>query len=478
MHMKKIFLFLVLLMTVFSLSACKRRGPAPTEATEAVSEEQADETEHFIGTVKEIDLLLNVITFVDVLTDQEYALAYNGGVMITNKYDGILAISQLAVGEIVDVSYDMSQGNLVSIHINENAMRYENINGLEIDILGKTLNVAGENLQYSDNVVVYDGQKLIEISALSARDELVLRVYDGKLCSATVEEGHGYVKLINYDTYIGGMIEIGYDVIVPVTENMVLTVKEGEYELKITKGSHMGTRYVTVIKDEEITVDLSALQIAPEQTGAAVISVLPEEAEAKITVDGTKYKAGEEIELVYGKHILRINAEGYEPVATYLVIEQAYKKYEYTLKASGSASDSTTEENRDTTATSEASTEENTNPSSEDTTGDGTEEKTTEEKKNQITINAPIGAKLYVDGEYVGVIPCSFTKTEGKHIITLTMEGCVTATYILDVEENGKDETYSYDELELLGSSNSRLFYPASTACLRVWERVFIDAGA
>lgn len=450
--MKKIHLFGILLLTAVLLAACTRRVPATTATSEEQTEAVREDTESFIGTVKEIDLLLNVITFVDVRTDLEYRLDYNGGVMITNKYGDILAISQLPVGEIVDVYYDDFQGKLVSMHVNENAMRYENVKDLTVDIYEKTLKAGGENLQYTDNVVVHDGDKLIEISALSPADELVLRVYDGKLCSATVEAGHGYVKLVNYETYIGGMIEIGYDVIVPVTENMVLTVKEGEYELRITKGSHTGTRYVTVTKDVETTVDLSALQIEPDKIGAAVISVLPEEASPVILVDGVEYEQGQEIELVYGRHIIRITAEGYERLAAYLIIDQAYKKYEYTLQAEGTGQNNTTE-----ASTEQKTTEGTENTNTTEEPGDKTTESTTavatEAGENTVMVTAPVGAKLYLDGDYIGETPCSFTKTPGKHIITLTREGCITVTHIITLQDNGKNDTFSFDELELMGNA-------------------------
>ncbi|MDE5965937.1 MAG: PEGA domain-containing protein [Lachnospiraceae bacterium] len=448
--MKKIRLFGILVLVSFLLAACTRRVSPTTATSEEQTEAVQEDTESFTGTIKEIDLLLNVITFVDVRTDLEYRLDYNGGVMITNKYGDLLAISQLPVGEIVDVYYDDALGKLVNMHVNENAMRYENVKDLTVNLYEKTLKAGGENLQYTDNVVVYDGDKLIEISALSPQDELVLRVYDGKLCSATVEAGHGYVKLVNYETYIGGMIEIGYDVIVPVTENMVLTVKEGEYQLRITKGSHTGTRYVTVTKDVETTVDLSALQIEPDKTGAAVISVLPEEASPVIYVDGTQYEPGQEIELVYGRHIIRIIAEGYERFAAYLIIDQAYKKYEYTLQAEGTGSKNTTE----------SSTEQKTTEGTENTTekpGDKTTENqapsTTEASENTVMVTAPVGAKLYLDGDYIGETPCSFTKTPGKHIITLTREGCITVTHVITLQDNGKNDTFSFDELELMGNA-------------------------
>ncbi len=418
-------------------SGCTKRTPATTATSEETTEEAKKEYETFTAAIQSIDELQNIMTFVNVRTDQIYELSYHGGVDVTNKYDEIMAVSQLTTGEIVDVSYDLESSRLISLHVNEAAMRYENVQGMEIDTVYKTVKAAGENLSYTDAVVVFDGSRLIDMSGLTNQDQVSLYVFEGKLCAAVVELGHGYVKLENYDSYIGGMIEIGYDVIVPVTEDMLLTVREGDYQLRITKGSHTGTRLVTVVRDEEITIDLGALQIEPEQTGAAVISVLPKDCSPTVYVDGTKYDADEEIELVYGKHSLRIYADGYETYSGYLEISQAYKKFEYTLTSESETTDESTDETSDTTT-------ENTDEAEQTTSSAGS---------NTITVSQPVGAKLYVDGNYVGETPCSFTKTAGSHIITLTREGCVTVTYTITAVEDGTDDTYSYDELETFSSA-------------------------
>lgn len=433
-------------------AGCTRRVPATTATTELTTEEDKQEYESFTGVIQTIDQLQNTMTFVDVRTEQVYTLKYHGGVDVTNKYGEIMAVSQLSIGEIVDAAYDAAQEKLMELHVNEAAMRYEAVQNMQIDVYNKTVKAAGASLTYTNQVVVYDGTGLTDMTALTSQDQVSLWVFDGKLCSVAVELGHGYLRFQNYDTYEGGMIEVG-DVIVPVTEDMLLTVREGEYELRITKGKHTGTRYVTVTRDVETSVDLGALQIVPDPTGAAVISVKPEGCNPTIYIDGTKYEENAEIELVYGRHLLRIYADGYERYSTYLQVEQAYKKYEFTLQTADGSSTS----NKNTEEGGHESSESPDGTTQTDTgeTGTTTEAGTTESdiSSHKITISAPVGVKLYVDGKYVGETPCSFTKTAGSHIITLTREGCVAATYTITAVDNGKDDTYSFDDLETFGSA-------------------------
>lgn len=436
---------MLLLCLVLVCAGCTRRVPRATTATEETTEEKKQEYETFTGVIQAIDQLGNTMTFVDVRTEQVYTLKYHGGVDVTNKYGDIIAISQIPVGEVVDVSWQTGQDRLETLHVSERAIKYEGVQNIQLDTYNKTVKAAGTSLTYTDQVVVYDGTKSIDITSLTGQDQVNLWEFDGKLCSAVVVLGHGYLRLLNYDTYEGGMIEVG-DVIEPVTEDMLLTVQEGEYELRITKGTHTGTRYVTVTRDVETNVDLRALQIIPDPTGAAVISVKPEGCSPTIYIDGVKYAENEEIELVYGRHLIRIYADGYERYSDYLEVEQAYKKYEYTLKPEDGSTRSDTQDSSES-----GSTADTTQP---DTGQPGTTEQDSTEGdvRHTITILAPAGVKLYVDGKYVGETPCSFTKTAGSHIITLTQEGCVAATYTITAVDNGKDDSYSFDALETFGN--------------------------
>lgn len=456
-QMKRVFAFLVLVCSLVLCCSCASTPRGFSTTTEEDTTEAVADEDIFIGAISNIDLKQNIIAFVDVHTDEEHVLRYHGGVDLTNKYGDIVAISQIDVGEIMDVTYNVSQAKLTKMQVNSQAMRYENVQNPEINTYKKMILAAGETMTYTDGVVIVDDGKLLDMNQLCSQDELTLRVLDGKLCSVTVELGHGYVKLIDYNTYIGGMIEIGYDVIVPVTDEMLLTVREGDYQLRITKGHHTGTRYVTVTKNMETIVSLASLQIEPQKTGEAVIKVLPENAEPLIYIDGAKLENGNSVELVYGKHSIIIAAEGYDTYSSYFTVEHAYKIYEFDLEGPDSTTteEDTTETDGSTEegSTQDSSTEEGTTEAStEEGSTEETTESTTEEKKdNTVTITAPVGVKLYVDGKYVGETPCHFKKTPGSHVITLTRTGCMTVSYTITLKDDGKNETFQFEELKILG---------------------------
>ena len=67
--------------------------------------------------------------------------------------------------------------------------------------------------------------------------------------------------------------------------------------------------------------------------------------------------------------------------------------------------------------------------------------------ENTISVNTPVGASVYLNGEYQGVAPLSFPKVTGEVTITLSQEGYVTKSYTVNVPAGDGDAEYSFASL-------------------------------
>lgn len=373
-----------------------------------------------VAVIKQINLENNQISFIGIDDEKEYNLGYSGGVDVTDKYGEILSASSLKQGQVVDVSYNASNYKLTAIHLNEESWEYSKESKVKIDINNSVIRTNEHEYKYDSNLLVFSDGEIIGMTELCSEDQVTLRGYKGKLCSITVDYGHGYVLLTDYDTYIDGMVEIGYDVIVPVTESMLLTVREGNYKLRITKGNNTGYKNIQVVKNEQIEVSLKELQIEPASKGIIKFNIMPEE--ARIYIDGELIDDTANYETVYGLHRIKIFADGYTSYSGYFRVNEPYKIREYSLVIESSDDITTGEDDiSDSAITS-----------------------------NKVTISSPIGAYLYVDGKYIGETPASFVKTVGSHTITLTKAGYITKSYTITCIDNGQDDNYSYGELTLI----------------------------
>lgn len=461
---------IILIMTV-CLTGCGKK-PVAVATTEAYDPYASSLS--LIAVIQSIDLEEGTMSFLEIDKGKRYDLLYNNGVDVRNKYGEIMSGTMLSVGQIVDITYNTENNKLLEIAINKDAWEVRQISGFTFDRANHQATILNRVYQYTSDLLVFSNGKLIPDSEVCREDQLTARGYGGKLLSLTVDLGHGYVKLKDYDTYIGGMIEIGYDVIVPVTEDMLLTVREGNYKLKITKGSNSGYKSIAVTRDEENTVSLKELQIAPESIGSIYFDVSP--AEARVMIDGETIDTSDIVELTYGRHRIRIAADGYEPKEGYITIDAAYRIMTIELtklsddsstsgstaassetgstattgSSVGTASTASTAstQSTDTGSSSEGSTSSKTTESKTTSTASEASASTIETTKNIVKIEKPIGAYCYLDGSYVGVVPCSFPKTVGSHVITFSMKGCYTKSYTIQCVNNGKDDTYSFDPLK------------------------------
>lgn len=451
---------------IIILTGCTKH--TPTVVTTEEYDPYATAVE-LLAVIKEMDLDAGTMSFVTVDNGRQYDLLYNNGVDIRNKYDDIMSASKLSVGQVVDVTYSAANNKILEIAINPDAWEIRNISGFTFDRIKRQATILGRTYQYSNDLVVYSDGKLISDSEVCREDELTARGYGGKLLSLTVDLGHGYVRLEDYDTYIGGMIEIGYDVIVPVTENMLLTVREGNYKLQITKGAAVGYKSIAVVRDQESTVSLKELQIAPASTGTMFFDVSPEF--ARVMIDGETIDTNETMELIYGKHRIRITADGYETKEGYFTVNSAYRIMTIELSRDGEdlenlddtsteadsteTDDTSTSQSTISTASTEAAetTTSSTASTSTEASSEATTETTTEATDNTVTIENPVGVYCYLDGTYVGIVPCTFQKTVGSHVIALSMNGCYTKSYTIQCTNDGKDDTYSFDALKTYQST-------------------------
>ncbi len=452
---------------LLGVTGCNEPVVAPTYDEEIEPEQK----EKLFGIVSHLDEVNGEISIYTLGREVEYELSFTAGADVRNQYGDLILMSDVKLGSVVDVTYDANRDKLLSIYLTdeEAVSRVDDVSGAIFDYAEYKVRINGTTYQMSDDVRVFSDNVEIALNEICSEDQLTMWMYRDQICSIYVELGHGYLRLHDYAGYIGGMVEVGYDVIVPVTEEMLLTVREGSYELRITKDDYVGTKRVDVIKNQEIDVSLADIAIEPKQIGSVMFDISP--ANAKVYIDRQRVNTEGAIDLTYGKHVIHIMAEGYESYSATFTVNAAYKIREYELKKSDEKDD----KKADSTAKAESSTKKD--KTTESTTSNGTteagqkEETTTEtstqdkdsdvkdvstaigeKTKNKVILTAPIGASVYFDGEYLGIAPISFTKVTGSHIITFSQSGCLSKSYTVDFKDDGKDVTLSYDNLVLISS--------------------------
>lgn len=467
--MRKNILLIISALLLVSIFGCtsNNNNVKVYENTEDI--DTSHDEQSITAVITDIDLEDNIICFLNCKNGESNQFIYHGGVSVTNTYGDEIGIDNISNGSVVDVAYYSDTNKIVSIKLNSSVTILKKISKLSVDTQNLKATYKGTSCPVSEFIVAFDGSVPLNVMEINTEDQVTLYIYGGKLVSVVVDVGHGYVRLKNQDTYVGGMVEIGYDVIVPVTNDMLLAVREGKYTLRINKGSYSNTKQIEVTKDNETVVDLSDIAVP---SGTVTFDINPAESDVYVNdkkIDGYTYNNS------YGSYSVKVTAEGYKTFTGSFRISEPVKSFTINMtkldeEDEKDSTDTTTENPNSTTDPNSTTGSDGTTESPDDTgstdtktgtsTDDGTDKPTTdstststetgETTDNTITIKTPVGVGVYLDGDYVGLAPVTFPKVVGTHTITLYKKGYLIKSYTIQATNNGKDDEHSFAALTSL----------------------------
>lgn len=409
------------------------------------------------------------ITFQNMELGKQYTLAFNGATTINDQYSESMSMAQIEEGDLVDITFLKEKKRLNSIQLSTQGWQLTDVSRYTIDELAKQMVIAEDVYKLTEDTVIVSSGKQAEVMDINAADVLKVNGVGHNIYSIVVDKGHGYLRLTNDEYFVGGWIEVGQSVIQQVTEDMLLVVPEGSYEVQISNKGNGGTKKVVINRNEEVELDVGDLKGEEPQFGTVLFTVSPSDAE--IYIDGQKVDISQAVTLEYGIHQMMAKADGYDTITQYIKVGQEAAGIDVTMEESEEEETETeTEEEQsesesekaETEESSEAETESSESESeskeeeSESSTGNtvsgnssgNTTPETSTTGNYKVYLDTPAGAEAYVDGNYVGVVPCSFKKTSGSHVVTLRLTGYKTRSYTIQLDDEEKDVNYSFSELE------------------------------
>lgn len=369
------------------------------------------------------------LTFLNLELGRRYTLSVDGTTGFYDKYRESISLSQVDIGAIVDVTFLKAKKHLTTLQLSPDAWSYEGVENYEFNAVRGEVSIGSEVFKLSSNTQYLSQGKSIDSMDMNEADVLTFQGLGSQVLTVKVEKGHGYLRLVNDENFVGGWIEIGQTLIRRITEDMLLLVPEGSYEVSVSNKGGGGVKSVIINRNEETSLDIGDLEIPEPQYGTVLFSTDPSATE--IYIDGTKADTSGPVELLFGIHQMIARAAGYQSITQYIRVAQDTMAINVSL-----------EPNRDT--------EESSSPASSSSPATTTD-------YYKVYVDAPEGAEVYLDGNYVGISPCSFRKTAGTHVIILRKSGYETRSYSVQIDSEEKDLSYSFADLVRSGtvSNNS-----------------------
>lgn len=406
--------------------------------------------------VLEIDKSGKTIRLFDINENKEIVLNYTGGTSILDKYEQVISIGQVEIGWITDIAYDTDKNRLSHLHYSEKAWEYIKVNNMSIYPEEKTINIAKSKYTY-DKPIVRDADGFITLDDLAIQDELTVLGIDKTIWTIIVTKGHGTVKLKDYEAFLGGSITVGYEAVSQITDNMSITVREGNYNLTVENEEYSGTKNITVNRNKETLVSIGDMGPEPVKYGKTTFEIMPFGAD--LFIDGELTAYANPIELAYGDHNMEVSLGGYSSYRGNLEVDYVSNKVQIVLPELQSKETVSIEEFEESTGEETDYTKYNDwdseqydnedNPDYIDSLVDNEDfdDDPIIDSESLIYIQNPNGASVYLNGEFRGVSPGSFSKVIGSHVLTFIKKGYQTKSYTIDIADDGLDTYISLPDL-------------------------------
>lgn len=439
---KTIALVLCTVMTALCASGCA--GPFTPQPVSQLPQTQDQDTGFILYGTYDYDstdtaVLVDknteegTLTFLNRTNHRRYTLAYDGTTGFYDRYNSLISLNQINVGDILNVRFVKSKRHLTLASLSPDAWTKPATDQYIFDSVKKEVTIGSDIYKLADDCFCYSGKEELLYQELNSVDVLTFHGIDSTVYSINVDKGHGYLRLSGHEYFVGGWIEVGTKFIWKITDDMLLTVPEGTYNVVVSADGTMVDRSVTVKKGLETVLDLSDVVPEVPKEGLVLFSLTP--SDATLYIDGEKADTSQAISLTYGLHQLMCTCDGYVTLTRYLSVGEENAGISITLEKEKTESQTDVSGNTSSTVTGNT-----------DSASAGQD--VTSTSYYRVFINAPAGAECYVDGNYVGVVPCYFKKEEGTHVVTLSSTGCNTRSYTISVDNALSDMSFSFTDLE------------------------------
>ncbi|HCL01489.1 MAG TPA: hypothetical protein DHW61_03590 [Lachnoclostridium phytofermentans] len=500
-------IFSVVLFTVFGQKEKKVKGKEP-EPTPIVEDSNTTYENAVMAVYLETDTTRNKLKVLEIDSGETLWLDYHGGTSIVDKYDQNLAVSQLLSGQIVDLFFKEGTKELAKLKISDKIWEAIGVTDVKVNPEARMVTFHGTNYTYPEHVtVLYHGEPA-DISDVLNMDYVTLRGVDENIYAVIINQGHGYLELSGQEDFIGGTISVGTTAIEDITNDLRLTIKEGNYPVTVRNKNMEGTKDVTIVRGQTLKCNVEEFGMAAIMRGRVRFSIKPES--ANLYIDGVKTNYIEPVELTYGEHKVEVSLGGYVTYKGILNVDRTDQIANITLPENdgfnGSNNSNNSENNNgdnngnnngnnnwnnntDNNNGYETDFEDNWSNNSgnsggseiEDSTSDGDDDMNNSgngssgsnqgsnnnggnnngsnnggnssngnhnsNKNNTITINWITGADVYFDGAFMGTIKNGKLVVEkqiGSIDVDLVVEGEETKSYQIEIEDDGADAYFSF----------------------------------
>ena len=325
-------LFCTVCMLVLSLAACgkpdtddgvKKFYNSMNDTTEAVGEStqsglEAAAAENGKSVKKNSDILIvsdinsanETIRVYNYSTGVQYQYYYGLTTGFFDKYGNHMSVSDIHQGDVVDISGADSDGKAKRIQKSDKVWTNDAVTNFSVDKDKSMLEIGSSSYRLGERTMIFSGSEVIDTDSITAQDKLSVVGIDKDIVSISVTTGHGTLQLSNTSLFEGSFLQLGDRIFAEITPDMSLDVPEGSYTLAVANNGWGDSTDIEIKRGEITKVNLNDLKGEGPKKSSILFEV--DVQSAKIYVDGSEIDYTSPVEITYGKHTLKVTADGYD----------------------------------------------------------------------------------------------------------------------------------------------------------------------
>lgn len=384
-------------MLVLSLAACGKQDTddgvkkfynSMNDTTEAVGEStqsglKAAAEENGKSVKKSSDILIvsdinsanETIRVYNYSMGVQYQYYYGLTTGFFDKYGNHMSVSDIHQGDVVDISGADSDGKAKRIQKSDKVWTNDAVTNFSVDKNKSVLEIGNSSYRLGERTMIFSGSDVVDTDSLTAQDKLAVVGIDKDIVSISVTTGHGTLQLSNTSLFEGSFLQLGDRIFAEITKDMSLDVPEGSYTLAVANNGWGGSTDIEIKRGETTKVNLNDLKGEGPKKSSILFEV--DVQGAKIYVDGIEIDYTSPVEITYGKHTLKVTADGYDTWTRTLYVNSKEATIQITINddtdslgsdSSGTGSSQATAQTPSETA-SERANEKDNQSTSQSTTG-------------------------------------------------------------------------------------------------------------
>lgn len=402
-------------MLVLSLAACgtqdtddgvKKFYNSMNDTTEAVGEStqsglEAAAAENGKSVKKNSDILIvsdinsanETIRVYNYSTGVQYQYYYGLTTGFFDKYGNHMSVSDIHQGDVVDISGADSDGKAKRIQKSDKVWTNDAVTNFSVDKDKSVLEIGSSSYRLGERTMIFSGSEVIDTDSITAQDKLSVVGIDKDIVSISVTTGHGTLQLSNTSLFEGSFLQLGDRIFAEITKDMSLDVPEGSYTLAVANNGWGGSTDIEIKRGETTKVNLNDLKGEGPKKSSILFEV--DVQGAKIYVDGKEIDYTSPVEITYGKHTLKVTADGYDTWTRTLYVNSKEATIQITINdnADSTGNNSTATAQTPSETASERADEKDNQSTSQGTTGSsqstnssqGTDSKSSDSSGNSLT---------------------------------------------------------------------------------------------